>query len=89
MIATVPSDSRQLIPQDDHTDYSVDDTQGQMFMVSSNPAYGAVAEHSRKPVPQDDHTYIYCAVDSNQQETIATFENPGYGTSLRAATSAK
>ena len=87
--ATVPMDSQQLIPQDDHTYSAVDDTQGKMFMVSSNPAYGTVAEHSGQPVPQDDHTYIYCAVDSSQQETIATSENPGYGISLRPATSAK
>ena len=89
MAATVPLDSQQLVPQDDHTYSSVDDPQGQMFMVSSNPAYGAVAEHSRQPVPQDDHTYIYCAVDSSQQETIETSENPGYGSSLLAASSAK
>ena len=86
---TVLLDSQQLIAQDDHTYSTVDDTQGQMFMVSSNPAYGSVAEHSGQPVPQDDHTYIYCAVDSSQQETIATSENPGYGISLRPATSAK
>ena len=90
MAATVPLDSQQLVPQDDHTYSSVDDTQGQMFMVSSNPAYGAVAEHSKQPfIPQDDPTFIYCAVDSSQQETIETSENPGYGSSLLAASSAK
>ena len=82
---TVLLDSQQLIAQDDHTYSTVDDTQGQMFMLSSNAAYGPVAEHSG----QDDHTHIYCAVDSSQQEKIATSENPGYGISLRPATSAK
>ena len=88
---TVPLDYQQHIPQDDHTYSTIDDdTQGQMFVLSSNPAYGPVAEHSMHPVPQDNHTYIWCGVDSSQQETIATYENTlSYGTSLRPATSAK
>ena len=86
---TVALDSQQPKLQDDHTYSTVDDTQGQMFMVSSNPAYCAITEHSRQPVPQDDHTYIYCAVDSSQQEVVATSENPAYGTSLQATAGAK
>ena len=90
VIDTAALGSQQLILQHDHTYSIVDDTQGDNdFMVSSNLAYGAVAEHSRQPVPQDDLTYIYCAVDSSHQETIETSENPGYGTTLGTATSAK
>lgn len=63
------------------------DTQRQMCMVSSNPAYGPVAEHSRQPVPQDDHTYS--TVDSSQHETVATSGNSAYGTSFIAVASAK
>ena len=87
--ATIPLDSQQLIPQDDPTYSTVDDTPGQTFMVSSNPAYGPVSQHSRQPEPPDDHIYIWCAVDSSQQGTLATSKNPGYGSSLRPATSAK
>ena len=82
-------DSQQLRQQDDHTYSTVDNTQGKMFMVTSNPAYGSVATHSKQPVSQDDHTYVYCAVDSSQQKKIATSENPSYGISLRLTTSAK
>ena len=73
--------------KDDHIYSTVDDTQGQMFMVSSNPAYGTVTEHSKQPVPQDDLTYS--TVDSSQQEEVATTGNPAYATSLRATASAK
>ena len=89
VIDTAALGGQQLIPQDDHTYSTVDDTQGENFMVSSNLAYGAVAEHSRQPAPQDDLTYIYCAVDSSHQGMIETSANPGYGTTLRPATTAK
>ena len=32
--------------KDDHVYSTVDDTQGQMFMVSSNPAYGTITNSS-------------------------------------------
>ena len=86
---SVALNSQQLVLQDDHTYTTVDDAQGQMLTVSSNPAYGAVAEHISQPVPRDDPTYIYCDVDSSHQEMIETSENPGYDISVRTATSAK
>ena len=73
--------------KDDHVYSAVDDTQGQMFVVSSNPAYDTITEHSKQPVPQDDLTYS--TVDSSQQEEVATTGNPAYATSLRATASAK
>ena len=54
----VPLDGQQPILQEDHIYSTVDDTQGENFMVSSNPAYGDVAGHSRQPVPQDDDIYL-------------------------------
>ena len=80
---TVALDSQQLKVQDDPIYDNVDDIQGQMFMVSSNPAYGTTTEHSRQPVPQDDHTSIHCAVDSSQQVEVATSGSPAYGTSIQ------
>ena len=73
--------------KDDHVYSTVDDTQGQMFMVSSNPAYGTVTEHSKQPVPQDDHTYS--TVDRSQQETVVTSGNLAYATLLGATSSTK
>ena len=86
MADTIALDIQQLILQDDHTYSTVDDTQGQMFMVSSNLAYGTVTEHSQKPMPQDDHTY---SPVENQQEMVIISGNPAYVTSLRAATGTK
>ena len=80
-------DSQQPMLQDDHTYSTVDDMQGQMFMVSSNPAYGTVTEYDKQPVPQDDHTYS--TVDSSEQDTVVTSGSQAYATSLRAASSAK
>ena len=80
--------NQQLIVQDDHVYSAVDDTQGQMFMVSSNPAYGTVTEHSRQPLPQDDD-HTYSTVDSSQQEIVITAGNPAYGTSLSVVARAK
>ena len=84
---TVALDIQQLILQADHT-YSTadDDTPGQMFMVSSNLAYGTVTKPRNQPAPQDDHTYSI--VDSSQQEAVVTSGNRAYVTSLRPAASA-
>ena len=83
---TVALDSK-LILQDDHIYSTVDDdTQGQMFIVSSNLAYGTITEPSNQPVPQVDHTYS--SVDNSQQETVVTSGNPAYATSLRPEASA-
>ena len=80
-------EGRKLL-RDDHTYSTVDDTQGQMLMVSSNPAYGTVTEHSKqaKP-PRDDQTY--CTVESGQQEAVIVSANLAYATSLRVAAGAK
>lgn len=66
---------------------TADDTQGQMFMVSSSPAYDTVTEHNSQPVPYDDHTYAN--IGSSQLEAIRTSRNQAYITSLRTVASAK
>ena len=84
---TVALEGQQPMIQDDSADSTTDDPQGQIFMVSSNPAYGSVTKHTRKPAPQDDHTYAN--VGSYQQVAVVTSGKPALSTSLRVVAGAK
>ena len=82
MCGSIAFDAHKLTLQDDHTYSTVDDTQGQMLMVSNNPAYGPITKHSKQPAQQqNDHTYS--TIDNDLQEEVIASGNLEYVTSLR------